>query len=305
MKAVQITGFGGPEVLQVLDAAAPTAEPGTVVVKVAAAGVNPVDWKIREGYMKDLMPWTFPATLGNEIAGVVESVGPGVEGFAPGDEVYGSTGPRGAFAEQVAIPAAILAKKPASLDMVETAALPVAVVTSWSALTAGDVGKGSRVLVHAAAGGVGSVFVQLARARGAEVTALGSPGNLDFLRGLGADHVVDRTTDYTATIGDFDMVLDAFGPSAQEKSWGLLKPGGILVSLVAPPSQEIAEERGVRATMVFGQPDRAALDEAARLVDAGQLKVHVNRRFPFDQAGDAMAAVEKGVDRGKVVLTFA
>ena len=304
MKAVQITGFGGPDVLKVQDAPAPAAAPGMVVVRVAAAGVNPVDWKIREGYMKDLMPWTFPATLGNEIAGTVEAVGSGVTGFSPGDEVHGSTGPTGAFAELVVVDAKSLAHKPAGLSMVEAAALPVAVATSTPVLEAGAIGKGTRVLVHAAAGGVGHVFVQLARAKGAEVTALGSPGNLDFLRGLGADHVIDRTTDYAEKIGKFDVVLDAFGPSAQEKSWGLLKPGGILVSLTAPPSQDVAAAHGVRATMVFGRPDGAALAEADRLVEAGALKVTIQRTYPVDDAADALAEVQRGQARGKIVLTF-
>jgi NADPH:quinone reductase-like Zn-dependent oxidoreductase len=304
MKAVQITGFGGPEVVKVQDAPEPTAAPGTVVVRVAAAGVNPVDIKIRDGYMKDLMPWTFPATLGNEIAGIVEAVGEGVTDFAPGDAVIGSTGARGAFAGLVAIDAAMLAKKPASLDMVHAAALPVAVATSTPVLEQGAIGKGTRVLVFSAAGGVGSVFVQLAKARGAEVTALGSPGNLDFLRGLGVDHVVDRTTDYAGRIGDFDVVLDAYGPPAQEIAWGLLKPGGILISLTAPPSQEKAAEHGVRATMTFGQPNGPALIEAAGLVDAGKLKVTVQRTYPAEQVGEAFAEVAGGHVRGKVVLTF-
>jgi NADPH:quinone reductase-like Zn-dependent oxidoreductase len=304
MKAVQITGFGGPEVVKVQDAPEPVAAPGTVVVRVAAAGVNPVDIKIRDGYMKDFMPWTFPATLGNEIAGIVEAVGEGVEGFAPGDEVIASTGARGAFAGLVAIDAAVLAKKPAALDMVHAAALPVAVATSMPVIEAGEIGKGTRVLVHAAAGGVGNIFVQLVRARGAEVTALGSPDNLDFLRDIGADHVVDRTTDYASGIGGFDVVLDAFGPPAQEKSWALLKPGGILVSLVAPPSQETAEAHGVRAVMTFGRPDGPALIEAAKLVDAGKLKVTVQRTYPAEQVNDAFAEVEGGKVRGKVVLTF-
>jgi NADPH:quinone reductase-like Zn-dependent oxidoreductase len=275
-----------------------------VVVRVAAAGVNPVDLKIRDGYMKDLMPWTFPATLGNEIAGTIESVGEGVEGFAPGDEVLGSTGARGAFASLVAIDASVLARKPATLDMVHAAALPVAVATSMPVIEAGEIGKGSRVLVHAAAGGVGNIFVQLARARGAEVTALGSPGNLDFLREIGADHVVDRTTDYASEIGNFDVVLDAFGPAAQEKSWGLLKRGGILVSLTAPPSQEASEKYGVRSVMIFGRPDGAALADAMRLVEAGRLKVTVQRSYPVERVAEAFAEVQRGQVRGKIVLTF-
>lgn len=304
MIAVQITGFGGPDVLEVREVPEPVVAPGKVIVRVAAAGVNPVDWKIREGYMKDMMPWTFPAILGNEIAGTVESVGEGVEGFAPGDEVHGATGARGAFAGLVAIDAAALARKPATIGMIEAAALPVAVATSTPVLEAGNVGKGTRVLVHAAAGGVGSIFVQLAKARGAEVTALGSPGNLGFLRALGADHVVDRTTDYAATIGGFDLVLDAYGPATHDVSWGLLKRGGILVSLTAPPSPQQADKHGVRAVMTFAVPDGAALAEAGRLVESGAIKITVQRTYRVEDAADALAEIAGGQVRGKIVLTF-
>lgn len=304
MRAVQITAYGGPEVLTINDVAKPAAGPGQLLVRVAAAGVNPVDWKIRDGYMKDHLPFTFPTTLGNEIAGTVEAIGDGVTDFAVGDEVFGSTGPIGAFADYAAIPAASAAKKPASLSPVEAAALPVAVVTTAPVLEAGAVGPGTKLLVHAAAGGVGSIAIQLARHRGAEVTALTSPDNIDFVRGLGAQHVVDRTTDYEKTIGDFDVVLDAFGPEAQARSWGLLKPGGILISLVAPPSEETAKAHNVRATMTFGVPNGVALAEAARLVESGDLKVTIARTYPVEEAGAALAEVQAGKVRGKIVLTF-
>ncbi|MFZ5741029.1 MAG: zinc-binding dehydrogenase [Pseudomonadota bacterium] len=163
---------------------------------------------------------------------------------------------------------------------------------------------GTRLLVHAAAGGVGSIVVQLAKALGAEVTALTSPATMDFVRGLGADHVIDRTTAYEQAIGDFDIVLDAFGPPAQARSWGLLKPGGILISLVAPPDQDEAARHGVRATMTFGAPDAAALEKAAALADAGRLKPVIQRTYPVEEAVAAMAEVESGTVRGKIVLTY-
>ncbi len=304
MKAVQLTGFGGPEVVRIGDAPVPTAGPGQLLVRAAAAGVNPVDWKIREGYMKDFFPFVFPCTLGNEMAGTVEALGEGVEGFAVGDAVFGSTGPTGSWAELVAIDAASVAKKPASLSMAEAAALPVAVVTTAAALSAGEVGKGTRILIHAAAGGVGTIALQMARLKGAEVTALTSPQNMDFIRGLGAQHVVDRTSDYDKKIGDFDVVLDAYGPEAQTRSWPLLRPGGILVTLTAPPDQEAATAHGVRATMVFGGANGAALKEAAGYAESGDLKVSIARTYAIDQAVEAMAEVQGGQVRGKVVLTI-
>lgn len=156
--------------------------------------------------------------------------------------------------------------------------------------------------MHAASGGVGTIAIQLARALGAEVTALGSPGNLEFLRGLGANHAVDRTTPYETQIGDFDVVLDAFGPEAQARSWDLIRSGGIPVSLVAPPEQQQAQAHGVRATMSFGVPDCAALEEADRLVEQGLLRPILHRSYPIAEAADAIAEVEAGHVRGKNIL---
>ena len=304
MRAVQINGFGGPEQVFLAEAARPEPKAGEVLVRVAAAGVNPVDWKIREGYMKDAFPFHFPTTLGTEFSGVIEALGPDVTGFAVGDAVYGSTGALGSYADYVAIHAGVIAKAPASISLIEAAALPVAVVTTEAAFATGPVGKGSRVLIHAAAGGVGSIAVQLAHELGAEVTALASAGNIEFGRGLGADHVIDRNTDYESQIGDFDLILDAFGPPAQERSWGLLRKGGMLVSLVFPPDQARAESLGVRAAMAFGLPKAEYLANAARLVDAGKLAIHIAATYPIEDVSAALALVQGGQVRGKVVLTL-
>lgn len=304
MRAVQITAYGGPEVLAVNQVAPPELGAGQLRVAVAATGVNPVDWKIRDGHMKDILQIPFPFTIGNEFAGTVTELGEGVTGFAVGDVVYGSVGPIGVFADELAVDANAVAKAPASLSLVESAALPVAIVTAQAAFDAEPVGPGTRLLVHAAAGGVGSIVIQLAKALGADVTALTSPATMDVVRGLGADHVIDRTTAYEQAIGNFDIVLDAFGPAAQARSWGLLKPGGILISLVAPPDQDEAARHGVRATMTFGTPNAAALARAAALADAGKLKPTIQRTYPVEQAAAAMAEVEGGNVRGKVVLTY-
>ncbi|MBB3982725.1 NADPH:quinone reductase-like Zn-dependent oxidoreductase [Sphingobium fontiphilum] len=304
MRAVQITAYGGPEVMVVNQVPEPEAGPGQLRVAVAATGVNPVDWKIRDGHMKDFLQVPFPFTLGNEFAGTVTALGEGVSGFAVGDAVYGSVGPIGVFADVLAVRADAVAKAPTSLSMVEAAALPVAVVTAQAAFDAEPITPGTRLLVHAAAGGVGSIVVQLAKALGAEVTALTSPATMNFVRGLGADHVIDRTTAYEQAVGDFDIVLDAFGPPAQARSWGLLKPGGILISLVAPPDQDEAARHGVRATMTFGAPHGAALRNAAALADAGKLKPTIQRTYPVEEAVAAMAEVESGTVRGKIVLTY-
>jgi len=306
MRAIEITGYGGPELIRITkDAPQPAAPgPGEVLVKVAAAGVNQVDTKIRLGYLQAYLPLKFPAILGNELAGTVVAAGEGVAGLVPGDEVYGATGPVGAYADFVLLNAALVIKKPASLSMIEAAAVPVAVVTSFVALNAGSVGKETRVLIHAAAGSVGSVAVQMAVERGAEVTALTSPANMAFVRELGANHVVDRTSDYSATLGEFDVVLDGFGPAAQDKSWKLLRKDGILLSLVAPPSADAAAAHGVRAAMVQGYPTREALLEGNRLLAEGKLKITVARTFPVEEAAAAMAESAAGGVRGKLVIVF-
>lgn len=304
MRAIQISAFGGNDVIAINDIPEPQPGPGQVLLRVAAGGVNPVDWKIRDGYMKDIIPFTFPTTLGSEIAGTVVALGEGVTDFAIGDEVHGSTGMIGGFADLAVVSAGVTARKPSNLSLTESAALPIAVATTASVLDAGAIGAGTRLLVHAAAGGVGSIAVQLAKARGAEVTALTSPANFDFVRGLGADHVVDRTTDYESTLGHFDVVLDAYGPEAQARSWKLLKKGGILISLVAPPDQATADAHGVRATMVFGNPNGAALREADALVEAGKVKVTIARTYPAAEIVAALDEVQRGQVRGKIVLEF-
>jgi NADPH:quinone reductase-like Zn-dependent oxidoreductase len=304
MRAIQIAAFGGPDVVKLGDIPRPEAGPGQVLVRVLAAGVNPVDWKVREGHLKDAFPFHFPVVLGSEIAGVVEAVGEDVTGFAPGEAVHGATGATGAFAEFAVLAADRLAKVPLGVNILEASALPVAVGTAEAALNAGEVGPGTRVLIHAAAGGVGSITLQLARLRGAEITALASPANLAFVQALGADHAVDRTGDYESRIGGFDVVIDGFGPEAQARSWSLLRPGGILLSLVSPPDQAAAAAHSVRATMVYGGVPGHVLAKADALVESGDLKVTVSRTYPLEEAAAALGEVQRGQVRGKVVLSL-
>lgn len=305
MKAIQYSSYAGVEGLTLTDAPRPTAGAGEVLVKVFAAGVNPVDVAVSAGFLKDFMPLNFPATAGSEIAGVIEAVGSDVQGFAVGDAVHATLGISGAFAEYALVKTAALAHKPKAMSFAEAAGLPVAAATATAALDAGNVGPGTRLLIHAAAGGVGSVAVQIAKARGAEVTALASAGNIEFVKSLGADTVVDRASRYEDTLRDFDVVLDAFGPPAQERSWGLLKKGGAMLSLVTQPSEETAARYGVRAVRIFGMPTAEVLARADALVDAGKLKVHVSRTYPLAQAGAALREIASGKVRGKIVLVIA
>jgi len=305
MRAVRVHEYGGPEVLRLESIPRPTPGTGEVLVRVHAAGVNPVDWKIREGAF-GRQPSSLPRTLGFDVAGVVAGVGEGVERFEVGDEVYGylSLQRGGGYAEYVVAPEGELASKPTELDFVEAAAVPLAGLTAWQALveTAG-LEEGQTVLVHAAAGGVGHFAVQIAVARGAKVIATASPQNHEFLRGLGAEQVIDyRTQRFEELVRDVDVVLDPIGGDTRTRSYGVLKPGGFLVSIVgAPPANELAEH-GLRGAGILVRPDAKGLTELAEMIDLGALRPEVSRSLPLEQAADAHEQSATGHTRGKIVL---
>lgn len=307
MKAVQINNYGGTGTLVLNDAPRPTAGDGEILIRVQATTVNPFDCAVRAGYVTGWYTYSFPAILGLDVSGVVEEVGPGVSSFAPGDEVYARTDPKsnGAYAEYVAVPASEVALKPASLDHFQAAALPQVGLTAWRALfDAAQLTEGQTILIHGAAGGVGSVAVQLAKWRGAKVIGTASTHNLDFLRELGVDTAIDYTTTrFEDEAHAVDVVLDTVGGETQERSWGVLKPGGILLSLVQPPSQETADKFGVRQQFVGGNPPAGAiLSEIASLVDTGHVKPVVSTILPLKDIQKAHAMVESRHTRGKVVL---
>lgn len=303
MKAVRIPAYGGPEVLRYEDAPRPTPTQGEILVRIHAAGVNPVDWKVREGYMKDVWPAQFPLTLGSDVAGTVEEVGANVTEFAVGDAVYADL-KDGGYAEYAAFPATNAARKPQSLDFVQTASLPVAALTAWQALfDHAHLEAGQSVLVHAASGGVGHIAVQIAKNKGAFVVATASAHNHDFVRSLGADQVIDyNTTQFEDVVHDMDVVLDTMGGDTQERSWSVLKPGGILVSIVGGDTEKQAQAHGRRGVNMFAQDSGAQLAEIAALIDAGKLKPHVERVFPLAEARAAQELSEQGHVRGKIVL---
>jgi len=306
MKAVCIYSYGGPGVLVYGDAPLPHPGSGEVVIRVHAAGINPVDWKIREGHLKEMLHHTLPLILGWDVSGVVETVGSGVLRMKSGDEVYSrpDIGRDGAYAEFIVIREAELALKPKSVDHVHAAALPLAGLTAWQALfDAGGLVAGQRVLIHAAAGGVGTLAVQLAKERGAYVIGTASARNHDYLRALGVDQVVDYATErFEETVKPVDLVFDTMGGETQNLSWTVLKRGGILVSIVNPPSAEIAASHGVRQAFVFTQPNAGQLAEIAKLVDAKKLKVIVETVLPLAEARRAQELSEAGHTRGKIVL---
>ncbi|MFE9844596.1 NADP-dependent oxidoreductase [Streptomyces goshikiensis] len=305
MRAVVVSQWGGPEVLTETETDRPEPGMGEILVRVHAAGVNPVDWKTRES--GGLIAWGEVPIVGWDVSGTVEAVGPGVTVHRVGDEVYGMPNfPRqaGGYAEYVAGPARHFAPKPASLDHVQAAALPLAALTAWQALvdTAG-VTAGQRVLVHAAAGGVGHFAVQIAKARGAYVIGTASAGKHELLRELGADEVIDyREQDFTEAVSDVDVVLDALGGETAERSLKVLRPGGHLVSLPGPDSVP-AEAGAVNASWVLVEPDLAGLREIAALADQGLLKPLVDTVLPLAEAAKAHEIGERGRTTGKIVLT--
>ncbi|MGE5517417.1 MAG: NADP-dependent oxidoreductase [Bacteroidota bacterium] len=305
MKAVRIHSWGGPEVMRVEDAPLPVLADDDVLVRVVAAAVNPVDWKIRQGYLKDMLPHKLPLTLGWDVSGVVAAVGAKVTAFKIGDEVYSrpDISRDGAYAEYIAVRESELAPKPASLDHVHAAAVPLVGLTAWQAmLENAGLQPGQTVLIHAAAGGVGTIAVQLAKWKGARVIATASAANHDYLRALGADVVVDYRTQRFEDAGPVDVVFDLIGGKTQERSWSVVKPGGALVSVVAPPPEEAGRKAGARALFTFIQPNAGQLRQLAALIDAGTVKVSVEARYPLAQAVEALERVRQGHTRGKVVL---
>ncbi|WP_406201747.1 NADP-dependent oxidoreductase [Kitasatospora sp. NBC_01560] len=308
MRAVIQKSFGGPEVLETVETGRPTPLGGEVLVRVHASGVNPVDLAVRSGSYPLL--GEPPYGVGWDISGVVEAVGPGAR-FRPGDEVFGMPFfPRAAtgYADYVAVPSRQVARKPATLDHVEAAAVPLAALTAWQGLVdAARLGEGQRVLIHRAAGGVGHFAVQIAKARGAHVIALASEPKHAFLRGLGADEVIDyRTTDYTEVVRDVDVVFDSSSDGTRALS--VLRPGGTLVSIMEHWNQELAAEveaAGRHFAGVSVEPDYASLEAIAALVDAGRIRPHIAATFPLDEAGKAHELLGAGRVQGKVVLTVA
>ncbi|AUY50934.1 NADP-dependent oxidoreductase [Streptomyces sp. CB01881] len=308
MRAVIQKSFGGPEVLELVEAERPAPLGGEVLVRVHASGVNPVDVAVRSGAYPLL--GEPPYGVGWDISGVVEEAGPGAR-FKVGDEVFGMPFfPRAAtgYADYVAVPSRQVARKPATLDHVQAAALPLSALTAWQGLVdAAQLSEGQRVLVHRAAGGVGHYAVQIAKARGAHVIALASESKHEFVRGLGADEVIDyRITDYTEVVRDVDVVFDS--SSEGTRALSVLRPGGTLVSIMEHWNQELAakiEAAGRRFAGVSVEPDYASLEAIAALVDAGRIRPHVAETFPLADAGKAHELVGSGRVQGKVVLTVA
>jgi NADPH:quinone reductase-like Zn-dependent oxidoreductase len=306
MKAVRIHQYGGPEVLLFEDAPRPVPGFAEVLIRVHAAGVNPIDWKIRAGYLKDVRPYTFPLILGWDLSGVVEAIGPGTGKFKKGDEVYSrpDSARNGAYAEYITVNESEVAFRPRSIAHIQAGGIPLACLTAWQAIfdTAG-LSAGQRILIHGAAGGVGSYAVQLAKWKGAYVIGTASAQNQPFLRELGVDEPIDYEKDrFEDLVRSVEVVFDTIGGDTQRRSWKVLKKGGILVSITAPPSADEAAKIGVRQAFTLMTPNSSELTEIAKLVDLGKLKPMVETVLPIVDARRAHELGQTGHTRGKIVL---
>lgn len=330
MKSFQVTRYGKKEKLQLTDIPTPVPQAGEVLIEVHATGLNLLDAKVRDGELKLILPYKPPFVLGHDVAGVVTAVSAGVSQFKVGDQVYARPADFhiGTFAEFIAVPQADVAPKPANLTMTEAGSLPLVALTAWQALVeVAQLQKGQKVFIQAGSGGVGTVAIQLAKHLGAYVATTASAANADWLKALGADLVIDyKTQDFETLLRDYDVVLNSQDTKTLEKSLRILKPSGIAVSISGPPTGEFAraaglpwyvrfattllsfgirrqaKKPGVRYTFLFMRASGQQLGELTRLIEAGIIKPVVDKTFSFAQTNEALAYVESGRAKGKVVV---
>ena len=304
-RAVLLKTYGGADAAQVASVPQPELRAGQVMVRVRAAGVNALDWKVREGYVRDAFPLQLPVVLGIELAGVVEAVGAGASRFRVGDRVMGPLGGLGAYADLVAVDEANLAPTPEGLDDVHAAAIPTAAVAAWQSLHhAGAIRPGQRILVHGAAGGLGGYAVQYAKRAGAEVFATVAAADVEYVRSLGADHVIDyQTQRFEDFVRDVDLVLDYVGGEVLDRSWQVLAKDGVIVGTTSPDILA-RTPAGRRGLWFVNKPDAALLQALATDIAAGTLKSKVSDVVGFTSIPAAIERSRTGARSGKVVADF-
>jgi 2-desacetyl-2-hydroxyethyl bacteriochlorophyllide A dehydrogenase len=310
MKAVVIRRYGAAEVLQYEDVEQPKIEPTQLLVKVRASSVNPIDWKIRQGMLSLISGSKFPKILGFDVAGEVVAVGSGVTRFKPGDAIYGSTSfPGGGYAEFAAVPENLVALKPANLNYEEAAAVPLAALTALQALrNEGNIQTGQTVLINGATGGVGTFAVQIAKALGAVVTGVSSTKNLDLVKSLGADRVIDYTQqDFTEDTAQYDIIFDAVGKRSLSQTKKVLKPNGIYITTI--PSPEVFLESVLtaflpiqKAKFILEKPNTQDLVYLKELIEAGKIRVVIDRTYPLQELAAAHNYSETGRAVGKIAI---
>ncbi|OIU68655.1 NADP-dependent oxidoreductase [Rossellomorea aquimaris] len=308
MRAIVIDQYGDKDVLNEREVEQPDIGDNQVLLSNRATSINPIDWKVREGYLKDMLPFDFPIILGWDAAGVVARKGKNVEGFEIGDRVFArpDTTNRGTYAEYVAVDDHLLAPMPESMSFEEAAAIPLAGLTAWQCLVDfSDIKEGDKVLIHAGSGGVGNFAIQIAKSFGAHVAATASGKNEEFVKSLRADQFINyKEDDFSEVLNDFDIVLDTMGGEVQSGSYKVLKKGGKLVSIAQPPNEDEAKEYGIEAGFLWLEPKGEQLKQLADLFEKGQLKPVIGDTFPFNEQGlkDAHALSETHHAKGKIVI---
>ncbi|MDP9078503.1 MAG: NADP-dependent oxidoreductase [Bacteroidota bacterium] len=303
MKAIQFDTYGDSGVLQLKEINKPQPGENEILIKVAATTINPFDMKVRSGSMQKIIPLNLPWVPGSDVAGRIEATGSGVSRLKVGDEVFGSTF-GGTYAEYVVIKEESAALIPNNVSLPEAAALVIPIVTSYTFLvTGGELKEGQRVLIHGAAGAVGGIMVQIAKALGAYVIGTASGDGLELAKSLGADEVIDyKNQDFTQLVKDVDLVIDLAGGETQTKSFAVVKKGGKLLSAVMPPSQELAEQYGITAQFISSEPSYKKLEFGVKLVEEGKIKTRIAKTLKLEEAAKAQDLVTKGGVNGKVVL---
>jgi len=308
MKAIMIETYGGKEQLKERQMDLPVISDNQVLLEVYATSVNPIDWKVREGYLKEMLPFEFPIILGWDAAGIIAEVGENVSNFKAGDRVFArpATTNQGTYAEFVPVDQELLAKMPENMSFEEAAAIPLAGLTAWQCLVDfAEIKKGDKILIHAGAGGVGNFAIQLAKYFGAYVATTASKENEEFVKSLGANQVIDYKEEvFNEILEDYDIVLDAIGGDVLEKSYQVLKKGGKLVSIAGQPSDEDAEKFGVKAGFLWLEPKGEQLQKLADLFVAGELKPVIGETFELTEQGlkKAHELSETHHARGKIVI---
>ncbi len=309
MKAIQINSYGPAEVLEVnQNAPEPQITKDQVLVEIHAAAINPIDWKLHEGYLKEIVPLKFPATLGLDFSGQVKEVGENVTNFKVGEDVFGQAGilngGSGSLAQIAAAAPNKIAPKPKILDHVQAASLPLAAISALQAVEDHiNLKKGQKILIHGAAGGIGSIAIQIAKAKGAYVATTVSKNDAEYVKSLGADEVIDfKIEAFENKLSDFDAVFDMIGGETQEKSFKVLKKGGIIVSMVGQPNLGLAKSKDIKAIGQATDVTPERLSRLTELIESKKIKPQIDKIFKLDEAKSAFEYLEKGHPRGKVVF---
>ncbi|MDM8101493.1 MULTISPECIES: NADP-dependent oxidoreductase [Oceanobacillus] len=309
MKAIIIEQYGDANQLKEKDdIPVPEIKDNQVLVEMHATSINPIDWKLREGYLQEGVPFEFPIILGWDAAGVIKQVGKNVTSFQVGDEIFARPAltPNGTYAAYTAVDEKLLAMKPKNISFEEAAAVPLAGLTAWQCLVNfSEIKKGDRVLIHAGSGGVGSMAIQIAKSFGAYVASTASGKNETFLKELGVDQFINyKEEDFEDVLQDYDIVVDTLGGEILNKSFHVLKEGGRLVSIAGQPDEKLAKQKGVKAGFLWLEPDGGELSELGKLMEDGKLKSYIGHTFPLTENGlkEAHRLSETHHAKGKIVI---